>query len=57
VHLDGILLGELVGDEKRRDVLALVTLQLEHLAEILVLNNGAVAAVLYRRGGRLRWAA
>jgi hypothetical protein len=51
VDLDLVLLGELVRDEECAHVLALVTLQLQHLAELLVLNHGAVAAVFCRLSG------
>lgn len=46
VHLDVVLLGQVVANQKGRHVLALVALQLQHLAQLLVLNHGTVAAVL-----------
>jgi hypothetical protein len=46
VHLDGILLSQLVGNKEGRDVFTLVSLKLQHLAEFFVFNNTAVATVL-----------
>lgn len=46
VHLDLVLLCQVVANQEGRHVLALVTLQLQDLAQLLVLHHGAVAAVL-----------
>jgi len=46
VHLNGVFLGQFVGDEKGRDVFTLVSLKLQHLAKFFVLNDAAVATVL-----------
>ena len=41
-----LLLDELLADEKVSHVLALVALQLDHLPQLRVLHDGAVAAEL-----------
>ena len=47
MHLDRLLVGDLLLDKERLDSLALVALELEHLRTgLLVLEHGAVAAML-----------
>ena len=45
VHLDRILLGKFVRDQKCRNVFALISLQLENFAKFFVFHNTTVAAV------------
>jgi hypothetical protein len=44
VDLDGVLLNNAFGDEELGDVLPLVALELDDVAQFRVLDNGAVAA-------------
>lgn len=45
MQLDGVLLYDVVLRQECADVLALITLQLENLAELFVLHNATVAAI------------
>lgn len=47
MNLDLILVGNAGGEEEVGDILALIALELDHLADLLVLHNVAIAAELF----------
>ena len=48
MDLDAVLLDDLVAHQESLDVLTVVTLKLNHLAQLLVVHDGTVAAELLR---------